>query len=247
MQRQQRPMGLSLLLTSIHNKQQLDDKAVYQLINYSLNHTLSYNGKVFTIDSLAELLCISRAQAYKHYLMHSSKMANLINPSDIQGLYRGQIFSLLAGASGTMRDITAQKRILQAAQGNDYVPFLTEQVNSILNTEMAAWEKMAKLAESMTKGIDANAMPTDTPNAEKAIGVSEALKLLEQNGQLNLDYKPATWMPLREVHKLDEGLPQIIANLQTGNVEDAALVKMENNKMKHKTRRAEQLNLDEEN
>lgn len=246
MKRKARPLGLTHLAQAIHYKHQLPDKAIHQLINYSLNHNLCFNNKPATIEVLADLLGISRAEAYKHYIEHTARIANLVNPKDIQGLYLGQIFGLLAGASGTLRDIGTQKRILQAAQGNDYVPFLTEQVNSILGTEMAAYEKMAKMGEAMLKTVDPRAMPSDMPggpNSEKAIGVQEAMKLLEAKGQLKLEYGAQANKQLAITHKLVD-MPEVIANKQIGNTDDEALSKM--GKAHHRNRRAKELNLDEE-
>lgn len=246
MKRQARPLGLTLLTQSIHTKQALDDKTIGQLINYSLNHTLSYNNKPFSTDTLAYMLGISPAEAYKHYIKHTARVANLINPKDIQGLYLGQIFGLLAGASGTLRDIGTQKRILQAAQGNDYVPFLTEQVNSILGTEMAAYEKMAKIAQALTTGVDPRAMPQpadQAPGNEKAIGVNEAMRLLESKGQLGLNYGEENNKHLPITKELLQ-LPEVRANKQQGNTDDANLAKM--GKAHHRNRRAKELDLDEE-
>lgn len=246
MKRKARPLGLTMLIANVHNHIQLDDKAIHQIINYSLNYNLCYNNKPATIEVLANLLGLSKAQAYKHYIEHTARVANLVNPKDIHGLYLGQIFDLLAGASGTLRDIRSQKAILQAAQGNDYVPFLTEQVNSILGTEMAAYEKMAKMAESLTKGINPNALPQPAeqsgPDA-KPIGVNEALKLLEANKQLTLSYGEEHNKPLAQAY-LTEAIPEVRANRQVGNTDDAALVKM--HKKHHTTRRAKELDIDEE-
>lgn len=244
--RKARPLGLSLLCTQLHNKQQLDDKTIGQLINYSLNHNLSWDGRPFTIETLSDLLGISKAKAYKHYLEHTSRVANLINPGDLQGLYLGQIFSILAGASGTLSHIRNQRMVLQASQANEYVPFLTEQLNAILSTEMAAMEKMAKISESLLKGVNPNALPQpneDSHNAEKAIGVQEALKLLEQTHGKKELYDQKALAPLKAQY-LIEGTPQVIANLQVGNKEDAALVK--DNKKHHRSRRSDQYGIDEE-
>lgn len=246
MKRQSRPLGLTLITQSITTKQALDDKTIGQLINYSLNHTLSYNNRPFNTETLAYMLGISLQEAYKHYIKHTARVANLINPKEVQGLYLGQIFGLLAGASGTLRDIGSQKRILQAAQGNDYVPFLTEQVNSILGTEMAAYEKMAKIAQGLLPGIDPRAMPqnpAEQETNEKAIGVNEALKLLEANKQLTLTYGEDANKQLAISHNL-EGLPEVRANRQVGNTDDEKLVKM--GKAHHRSRRAQEEGIDEE-
>ena len=247
--RQQRPMGLTLLLTSIQKKSSLDDKVIYQLINYILNHNLSWNHKPLTIEVLAELVGISKAQAYKYYLQHNAKVASLISPKDIQGLYLGQIFQVLAGASETLNHSRQQRRVLQASQGNEYVPFLTEQVNSILGTEMTAYEKLSKITESLTKTIDPRAMPTPPEGqqgteGDKAIGVAEAIRLLESKGQLGLAYANDNLDGLAKQYQLEDG-PQVIANLQIGNKEDAALIKKDN-KAHHRTRRSRELDLDEE-
>lgn len=244
MERKARPLGLTLLAQSIHSRQTLDEKAIHQLINYSLNHNLCYNNKPATIEVLANLLGISLAAAYKHYIEHTSRVANLINPKDIQGLYLGQIFGLLAGASGTIRDIQAQKRILQAAQGNEYVAFLSGELNNLLSTEMGAFEKMVKMTEALTKTIDPRALPQDAPGAqEKAIGVNEALKLLEAQGQLSLTYSNEQYTSLKESHNLTQ-LPVVVANKQTGNTDDERLVKM--GKAHHRNRRAKELDIAEE-
>lgn len=244
MTRKQRPMGLTLLLTTIQSKQQLDERTIYQLINYSMNHSLSYNNKPFTIETLAQLLNIPIQQAYKHYLQHSSKLATLINPNDLQGLYLGQIFGSLAKSSETMSQIQNQRRMLQASQNGQYTPFLTEQVNSILNVEMGAHKTMVNIAEGMLKSIDPRALPqSDSGGGEKAIGVQEAMKLLEAQGQLGLTYSKDSNNHLKQQYLLED-IPQVIANLQIGNKEDEALVKM--NKNHHKNRRQEEYDLDSE-
>ncbi len=247
MKRQARPIGLTMLIQSVHSKQQLPDKAIHQIINYSLNHNLCYNNKPATIEVLADLLGISKAEAYRHYIAHTARVANLVNPKDIQGLYLGQIFSLLAGASGTLRDIGTQKRILQAAQGNDYVPFLSSEVGNILSSEMKAFETMTKLAEAMLKGVDPRAMPqnpSDQPTNEKAIGVNEAMKMLEAKGQLGLTYGQEANTPLANKYLIEAHIPEVIANKQVGNTDDEKLAKM--NKNHHRNRRAKQLDLDED-
>jgi hypothetical protein len=245
-QRKSRPLGLTLLTQSIHSKATIDDKVIGQLINYSLNHNLCYHNKPFTIDTLSDLLGISKATAYKHYLQHTSRVANLINPSNVGGLYLGQIFDLLAGASGTLRDIRSQKQILQVAQGQEYVPFLTEQVNNILGTEMAAYEKMAKIAGALLTNINPNALPQNpngTPD-EKAIGINEAMKLMEAQGRLQISYGQEANQSLADKYLSNPNVPVVIANQQQGNTEDQALVKMSKNN--HRTRRVKELDIDED-
>ena len=111
---------------------------------------------------------------------------------------------------------------------------------------MAAYEKMAKIAQSLLPGIDPRAMPhnPDTmETSEKAIGVNEAMKLLEANNQLNLTYGEDANKQLAISNNLIN-LPQVIANRQVGNMDDTKLVKM--GKAHHRSRRAEELGIDEE-
>lgn len=111
---------------------------------------------------------------------------------------------------------------------------------------MAAYEKMAKIAQSLTQGIDPRAMPQPADQAasnEKAIGVNEALRLLESKGQLGLNYGEENNKNLPITKELLQ-LPEVRANRQQGNTDDANLAKM--GKSHHRNRRAKELEIDDE-
>jgi len=255
-----RPSGLTLLAQQTRN-QQPDINLVQKILSYTLAQPIQLNNKPVTIQTLASYLNISKTIVMKAYIDYQAKMSKVMlgNGSDVGGalLFLGLEKILENEAIGSQ-----QLQLLQASQGNGYKAYISSSVNEAINLKMKATEAILGLYKAIrpqgpTSLIQNNFGPNSAnPNeAIKAIGMAEALQILNEKGLTKIDHNPQSHQHLIPIHSL-ENVPEVRANyMDASNTDGMALVaklntndeEIKDNKSHHRNRRSIEEGLDEEN
>lgn len=253
-----RPLGLTLLAnqvnkTRILNINLISQQDIERILNYLLSSQLTINNQPLSLQALANYLSLPFQTIMKAFLKMQEKSANIMLPGDKGSKTGAIIFLSLQKILESQSQISQQRSLLVQAQQGKYVPFLTNSVNDILKTEMHSNSYLLDLAKALSGLNGPNAQSPSGPNqtqmgtssAIKSVGVNEALKIMQDEGILDLTYNPNDYIGIEKANKLI-GLPEVRANHQIGNIEDAKYMEVKDNKAHHRTRRVIDESIDEE-
>lgn len=226
----------------------LKEKLIQKLIAYVLSAKLMVGDKQITLSNLGDYLNIPNHIIIKHYIRYSEKMGQVFNNQKAGGLAGVIQFEVLAKILEDRAAIAMQQAILTKSQGGQYKPFISSAVNDILNIQLSSTKVMMEYAKMLTPTgpnlafNQYNQFNPANPNPGiKAIGVSEAMHILEEKGVLHISPESFAQLPIASSIP---SLPEVRANHQHGNMDDAKLVK--SSKLHHVKRRVKDEGLDEE-
>lgn len=243
-----RPLGLTLLAQQTRNTtQSLSPDIIQRIISYSLSHSLQLNNKQLTIETLAIYLNMPKTTIMKAYIEYQDKMAKVMigNKDKLQGAL------LFLGLNKILEDkarIDNQARILETSQGGVYKAFISSSVNEALGLNMQATKAIVDLYKTLnsnqgnTNSIQIQNNISNTPI--QAVGINEALNILNKEGLLNMDYG-APNPRLIEAHNLQD-MPEVRATHMAKVLTDGIVDNVEH-KSKHIDRRAIEEGLDLDN
>lgn len=259
--RQPRPLGLSLLANQLKNNKTNPD-LLSKILHYFLKNTnLEVNKKKLTIETLAGYLNISPHIVMKAYLDYQGKLAKVMmgDGKDSAGVLNFVGFGQILEDQALVSD---QLQTLLIAQNGQYKPFISSTVNDALRLKMANTDMLLKLANILQPRINQTNIQNNldlqlgnTP-AGKAIGINEALSLLQEQKMTQLSYSTEANSGLIKAHNLDE-MPEVRATHQQLVLTDGIIhnplnptpedVDRAKKQSKHLSRRQEEEGLDVEN
>lgn len=230
-----RPQGLTYLCNRYHqeNNPNLKNKALYQikylLVNHYLTRGFQLNQYQYTPLEYIRLYGITTKEyttITKDIIGRTTGITDLTDNAQVQEAVRVKLLQALNGALGDKHQVESQVRLLLAAQGRGYVPFVTAEVNKILKTNIDATKNLADIAKSLLPqaGIVIN---NNNSNRATMVTVEKAVELLETE---------ATYLQLASSGSLPDNLleanlgdvPEIHARHQSGEV--AKMVHMDKKK-----------------
>lgn len=208
-QRIPRPIGLTLQLKEIRKTNDIKEKK--KCLHYIIAQGFVLNGKVIDLHQTSQLLGLPLktiigefSKGLKHFDLGKNDMASF---------YREGLNFAFFGILEDRIKIKAQEEMLVRAQGGQYVPFLTQQVNqaqnNLLNSQKGIFSVLDKMGSYMTLQLQAEAFkakgedPTPTEGSQY-LTLVDALKMLE-----------SSTVPIALVHEnltKPENLPSIIAH-----------------------------------
>ena len=244
-----RPLGLTLLAQQTRNTtQSLSPDIIQRIISYSLSHSLQLNNKQLTIETLAIYLNMPKTTIMKAYIEYQDKMAKvMIGNKDRLG---GAL--LFLGLNKILEDkalISRQVGILETSQGGRFKSFVSSAVNESLGLSLHATKAIIDLYKAISGPNNGTSNPINIQNnisntPIQAVGINEALNILNKEGLLNLDYG-APNPRLIEAHNLHE-VPEVRATHMAKVATDGIAFNTEH-KSKHEDRRAIEEGLDLDN
>lgn len=245
-----RPLGITLLAQQTRNNHnnQISPDIIQRIISYSLSHSLQLNNKQLTIETLAIYLNMPKTTIMKAYIEYQDKMAKVMigNKDKLQGAL------LFLGLNKILEDkarIDNQARILETSQGGVYKAFISTEVNHALGLNLQATKAIVDLYKAISGPNNGTSNPINIQNnisntPIQAVGINEALNILNKEGLLNLDYG-APNPRLIEAHNLHE-VPEVRATHMAKVATDGIAFNTEH-KSKHEDRRAIEEGLDLDN
>lgn len=247
-----RPMGLTLLARQTQTKQEINTELINKLLHYVFNNQLQINNKACTINELATYLNISNTTVMKAYIEYQNRLAKVMlgNSGGILGALQ---FLGLEKILENEALVSNQLRCLQASQGGEYKAYISSSVNEVLGLKMKSTDAILGLFKHLkptgpTIAIQNN-NGAQSSSAIKAIGMTEALQILDQQGLTNLSYNPQSYTHLHEAHNIGSG-PEVRANHMALSATDGMSLltspKVQNKDEGHINRRAIEENLDTE-
>jgi len=248
--RQPRPLGLTLIAQSLNkSKENSDDELISKLLTYIIKHNLTIGGKRLSIETLSLYLNKPVHIILRLFIRYNNKLSQVMLGNRDQTV--GALFFL--GLKNMLEDkalVEQQAQNLIVAQGVGYKPYLSSAVNDILATNLHATDAFIKLAKAMMPSGPQNAIQINNGEpvgAIKAIGINEAMAILEAEGITKLSYSEDRFKQVSITHNLSS-MPQVNAKLQHADAKEIPILSnpLKESKLKHKTRRALEEGINEE-
>lgn len=210
-----RPLGITqrnyqIQLEPDEIKRELKERKLkeYVIQNYITNGN-ELNGESISIQQLCHFLNLEPIiglRIYKDCLIRLSKVQDMANPDMACGL----IFALSQMALKVHTKASKQSHILMAAQGDNYVPFLSSAVNQAIANEATTLKPIQEALKMMLPAQGSSPiLPTSGTNSY--ITQDAAIELITTQKGTML----SNGLLLLEKAKELEGLPNINARTQT--------------------------------
>lgn len=256
-----RPLGLTLLANQIQktrNKNIIPEQYIESILNYILSNQLQLNNKPLSLQTLAQWLGIPFQTVMKAFLKMNEKAAAVMLPGGGRQQAGALIFFSLQKILESQSEISNQREILKRSQGDRHKAFVTGDLNNVLRMEQDGTKYLLDIAKALS-GLNGPTgqfgtnnpmvqMGSNGPNTNtsiKSIGVNEALQILQDEGLTDLTFNPHDYEGISKQHQIS-AMPEVRANLQIGNMDDAKYMEAKDNKVHHRTRRVRDERLDSE-
>lgn len=254
-----RPTGLTILAKQLHTKSNnLSDEQVNRLFQYMLYNKMQINGQTLSLSTLANMLQVSVVQIYRRFMEYQEKMSKafLGKAGYMSGAMFFEASQKILESHAFMRQ---QREVLSRSQGGQYRPFITDSVNIALKNELDAAKVILELYKTMKPTGPTNAFqfnnygnPNEDNNGQpttplKSLSQADAIKLLEEQGILQIGYDTKRYQDIHAANGLDK-VPEVRATHQDNVRTDAAPVLMPSatKKVGHENRRQVEEEIDPE-
>lgn len=213
-----RPMGITQAMTEYHNTQ--DPTLLTKVQTFMIQQWLLSNGKLcgrsLDCNSLSKFIGCHPSMIQDH--MRDQVLGNKIWDKGVQE----EMMSSLMGqqimwALEDRMEINQQVQILREAQGDQYMPFISAELNKALGLKLSSSNSLQSILKTMSGGGSINIFQQfnqQSNQEQEAITIETAITLIqEENSKLvskdkDLQYIEATYGI--------EELPEVVATRQQG-------------------------------
>lgn len=247
-QRISRPLGFTYLNQQRDKSEEGRTRLTKQVIRIYIDNDFTWNNKPVTIEQLAIQLRIETNTLTNELFRQGKQMGDLMFGKGTEDATRACIFWGFKKILEDKAQISLQSKLLLASQGGQYKPFISSSVNQSLDIGLRATNALLNFTKMLIPSnptsqilIQNNSNPNSNPTKpEMAIGIKEALNLIESQSQNPLYYISG---PNPNSQPIPEGLtdlPEVRANLQQMVDTDGAKLLQ---KPQHENRRTQELGI----
>lgn len=215
-QRIPRPKGLTELAPNYKDNKEHIDR---HIISHYINTGFTYCGYPMDINTFSQVTQIEPETITQAMIDHGSSTFNLLDEG-AKGEHLRALFGMALKNSLDDRSRALQQySVLAAAQGHDYVPFVSSEVNKALKLTMESTQGMLQVIRALAGGDTTNILiQNNNTNQVQAnyLTTEKALKLMEkQKDDQALLLDEGRRESLVDEYNLNE-MPEVQANKQQG-------------------------------
>lgn len=256
-----RPLGTTLIGQQYNNNNTDENLYILQkhIVVQYINNNYMYNHKPMNIETFSLMTNIDMGIINRTIIEQGQIQFNNLYQEDQEGFLRASFFSILANALSDRSAALQHQNILVAAQGQNYLPFVSSEVTKALkltqdsNTNLL--NVLQKIAGPSAQGLTINNNITQTQNQAQGLTVHDAVNLIRSQADSPHSIPLLNDKPAMESLYLEydlQSMPEVNANLQTGydtskeglNFAKIAELSEEDDSLGHIDRRAEEFDVD---
>ena len=228
-----RPLGITSMMIQYH--QSGDTTIISNAQNYLIGQWSMNNGMIcgihYSIAQLAMYIGVDPEQI-KTYMRDKVLNSKIWDKENQEKILMGLLGEQLIWAMEDRMDIASQVQILQEAQGNKYVPYLTAELNKALKLRLDSSSSIQNIVRNMSGGgstnifnqiINAN---NNVQQQQQYITFEEARKILEDKSTTENTTDEAKILEAKYDIK---SLPEVVAYAQGLKATDGS--KLNNNEL----------------
>lgn len=223
-QRIPRPIGVTLMARSLStssNKQEIIKKIKDHILNQYFLNNQTINNIPVSIEQIQNYLSLSYQYVlrYMHDRLGYMQGFKVEDDVETEKVLRVLKFEALKNSLNSAQIANRQAQILGRAQGDDYVPFLTEQYNAAIRNLFSSDANIRDLYRMLKGPVvpvhqTANFYDQRNPNPN-VLTPDTAILLLNEKRPERLIDSPTMKEDLKIEYAVD-ALPEVRANYQTG-------------------------------
>ena len=220
-----RYLGLTLLsqtYNNINTEENLYNLQRHIVIQY-INNNYTYNHKPMNINQLSQITKIDMGIINKVIIEQGQIQYKNLSIEDQDEFCRAQIFSLFSEALSDRSTALQHQNILLAAQGQNYVPFVSAEVTKALKVTQDSNAMMlnvlSKLMGPNGGGLTINNNISQSQNQAQGLTVNDAVALIRSQSESQASVPLLEDPQAKEALYIEYGIsdmPEVNANLQTG-------------------------------
>lgn len=208
--RHPRPLGLTLMnLNSLNHSNKERNQLNQRILNLYIQQGMCWMGKPKTITDMALYLNMQPEQLLRTMNKELDRIAIFFDGEEGQRLARVHYQNLLSKSLEILAQHQNQCTILQTQQGNEYVPFLTGEVNRSLANWATAMKPYMEVVTRLENRLQSPSHGKLASGAEKYISASEAIVILQNEPSMLTD---KALVAAKEKEMV--GLPEVNARYQ---------------------------------
>lgn len=206
--RHPRPLGLTLMNLN-QLKQDNRTKLNERILNLYIQQGMCWMGKPKTITDMALYLNMQPEQLLRTMNKELDRLSLFFDGEEGMRLARVHYQNLLSKSLEILAQHQHQCTILQSQQGNEYVPFLTGEVNRSLANWATAMKPYMEVVTRLENRLQSPSHGKLASGAEKYISASEAITILQNEPSMLTD---KALVAAKEKEMV--GLPEVNARYQ---------------------------------
>lgn len=206
--RHPRPLGLTLMNLN-QLKQDNRTKLNERILNLYIQQGMCWMGKPKTITDMALYLNMQPEQLLRTMNKELDRLSLFFDGEEGMRLARVHYQNLLSKSLEILAQHQHQCTILQSQQGNEYVPFLTGEVNRSLANWATAMKPYMEVVTRLENRLQSPSHGKLASGAEKYISASEAITIMQNEPSMLTD---KALVAAKEKEMV--GLPEVNARYQ---------------------------------
>lgn len=217
--RHPRPMGLTMLNLNTLKNQNLKENLTQRIVNLYVNEGMQWMGKQTSVAEMALYLNIRPERMLTLMNKDIERLMGFFEGKEGMALARVQLNLALKKGLEILALHHNQVHLLLGQQGNEYVPFLSAEVNKALGNYSSAMKPYLDAIKLMTDKMSTSPYSPSTGDSSnggtKYLSASEAIAILNQGSdsmytnKALVDEKMQTMLGLPDVNARNQNLTEI--------------------------------------
>lgn len=179
-----RPLGFTYTVIQSKKQGKDMDKLIDKTIQLYINNNMHWNGKQTPIQEMASYLNMNTQTLLMKANREVERISNFFDGSEGQRFARVQFFNMVKKGLEIQALVSHQTQILMAQQGNEYVPFLTGEVNrsltNLINAQKPMQELIKMLGEKNAINILINMDKQSETSGAHYLSPEQAMKMIQE-------------------------------------------------------------------